>query len=379
MRFFLFLGSFFILYGALHFCALWKAHRAYPSLGLHRWGLFWLVLCGFLVTAPVAVRLLELWGADSIARPLAWIIYVWMGLLFLFVSALLALEVLWAAVRLVCGKARTVMVHRCQFWLALGSALVIVFFAMQAAREPVLEEIVIVSPKIPAEIGEVRIVQLSDLHLGMMLGRERLQPVLAQVRAARPHLLVGTGDIVDGQMGHLDGLSDLIAGVETPLGKFAVLGNHEMYVGVDHSVEFLENAGFTVLRNEARILPGILTLAGVDDILIPSGSEHAVVERDLLGSLAGESYTVYLKHRPLLPGGEEAVFDLQLSGHTHKGQIFPFSLLVRLAFPHPAGLMRTSGGRYLYSNRGAGTWGPPMRFLAPPEVTLIRLRHRGID
>lgn len=375
MRFLLFLGSFFLLYGFLHFCALWKAHRAYPSLGLHRWGLFWLSICGVLVATPVLVRLLEHAGIDSIARPLAWTAYIWMGLLFLFASILLLLELLGAAARLVRRRARTVALHRLQFWLALGGAVFIALHGMQAARRPLLEEVSLVSPKIPPEAGEIRIVQLSDLHLGLMLGEARLRPLLDLVRQADPHILVGTGDIVGGQMGHLDGLSELFAAVDAPLGKFAILGNHEFYVGADHSVEFLEKAGFTVLRNEARAIAGILTLAGVDDFLTPSGSEHGAVERELLGAQETGTYTVYLKHRPLLPVAREAAFDLQLSGHTHHGQIFPFILLTRLAFPHPGGLMRTAAGRYLYTNRGGGTWGPPMRVLAPPEVTLIRLRH----
>jgi len=375
MRFFLVLGVFFLLYGALHFCALWKAHRAYPSLGLHRWGLFWLVFCGILVAAPVLTRLLEHAGLDSIARPLAWTAYTWMGLLFLFASLLLVLELLGGAARLVRRRARTVALHRFQFWLALGGAVVIVLHGMQSARQPRLEEISLFSPKIPQEIGEVRIVQLSDLHLGLMLGEERLRPLLDLTRQARPDLLLATGDIVDGQIGHLDGLSGLFAALEAPLGKFAILGNHELYVGVDHSVEFLEASGFTLLRNEVRDLAGILALVGVDDIVIPSVADHGVVERELLASLAPDMYAVFLKHRPLLPAGNGAGFDLQLSGHTHQGQIFPFVLLTRLAFPHPAGLVRTAAGRHLYTNRGGGTWGPPLRFLAPPEVTLIRLRH----
>jgi hypothetical protein len=379
MHFFLFLGIFFLLYGALHFCVLWKAHRAYPSLGLHRWGLFWLVLCGILVATPVLVRLLEHAELDSIARPLAWTAYTWMGLLFLFASLLLVLEVLGGAARLVRRRARTVALHRFQFWLALGGAVVVVLHGMQSARQPVLEEISLFSPKIPQEIGEIRIVQLSDLHLGLMLGEERLRPILDLVRQARPDLLLATGDIVDGQMGHLDGLSDLFAALAAPLGKFAILGNHEMYVGVEHSMDFLAESGFTVLRNEIHNLAGILTLVGIDDIVIPSDREHSVVERELLHSLAADSYVVYLKHRPLLPAGGGAGFDLQLSGHTHQGQIFPFLLLTRLAFPHPAGLVRFPGGGLLYTNRGGGTWGPPMRFLAPPEVTLIRLRHREGD
>jgi len=298
-----------------------------------------------------------------------------MGLLFLFASLLLVLELLGGAARLVRRRARTVALHRFQFWLALGGAVVIVLHGMQSARQPRLEEISLFSPKIPQEIGEVRIVQLSDLHLGLMLGEERLRPLLDLTRQARPDLLLATGDIVDGQIGHLDGLSGLFAALEAPLGKFAILGNHELYVGVDHSVEFLEASGFTLLRNEVRDLAGILALVGVDDIVIPSVADHGVVERELLASLAPDMYAVFLKHRPLLPAGNGAGFDLQLSGHTHQGQIFPFVLLTRLAFPHPAGLVRTAAGRHLYTNRGGGTWGPPLRFLAPPEVTLIRLRH----
>ena len=141
-------------------------------------------------------------------------------------------------------------------------------------------------------------------------------------------------------------------------------------------MRFTERAGFTVLRGEALTVAGAITVAGVDD---PTGKGFGLLrggsERDLLSGLPRERFTLLLKHMPVVEENAAGLFDLQLSGHTHKGQIFPFNLITRLFFPTDAGLAHLPNNSHLYVSKGSGTWGPPIRFLSPPEVTVIELVH----
>ena len=123
-----------------------------------------------------------------------------------------------------------------------------------------------------------------------------------------------------------------------------------------------------------------MTIVGVDD---PAGSglrkSDGEIERELLGKAPADRFTLLLKHRPDVEKDSAGLFDLQLSGHVHKGQVFPFRLFTRLFYPMYAGFYELSTGSHLYVSRGTGTWGPPIRFLAPPEVTLIELVHEDRD
>lgn len=158
-----------------------------------------------------------------------------------------------------------------------------------------------------------------------------------------------------------------------PLGKYAVLGNHEFYAGVEWSVDFMERANFTVLRNRAAMPSPWLAVVGIDD---PTGSERGGEPppraRPMLSRIDEDRLVILLTHRPELEEGAPGSFDIQLSGHTHGGQIFPFGLLVSRVFPYFKGRYDAGNGSVLYVNRGAGTWGPPVRILSPPEITLIR-------
>ena len=177
---------------------------------------------------------------------------------------------------------------------------------------------------------------------------------------------------MDGQTDSLNGVGTLLREIKAPLGKFAVTGNHEFYAGLDRSLEFMKQAGFHVLRGEATTVAGLINIAGIDDPVVRGyGRSREVPEKELLSGLPKDKFTLFLKHRPDVEKSAEGLFDLQLSGHAHKGQIFPFTLIVRFVFPQIAGLYDFSSGSYLYVSRGSGTWGPPIRFLAPPEVTII--------
>jgi predicted MPP superfamily phosphohydrolase len=368
---------FFGLYGLLHLYGFTKLKRAlepgpWPLGGLT---LFMIMM----VLAPLLIRLLEGNDWPTLARFLAHIGYVWMGLLFLFVSCALVLDAYRILILIIQGAVRVDLSHlvpspRLSFFAPLILALTFGIFGFFQALNIRTERIAIQTAKIPRDIGRVRIVQISDVHLGLIVRQGRLAKILECVDAAHPDLLVSTGDLVDGQLNELAGLAEQIRQVKTPLGKYAVTGNHEFYAGIGTALKFTRDAGFTVLRGRGLTVPGVLNLAGVDDSAGNRfGTGHMISEKALLTDLPRSFFTVLLKHRPLPDEASIGHFDLQLSGHTHKGQIFPFTVLIDLMYPKSAGLMQFGAGSRLYVSRGSGTWGPPIRFLSTPEVTVIDL------
>jgi predicted MPP superfamily phosphohydrolase len=151
-------------------------------------------------------------------------------------------------------------------------------------------------------------------------------------------------------------------------------GNHEFITGIKESVKFIDDSGFVLLRNEATTVSNMINLVGIDDDVFKYFKKNQETsENHILSGINNNKFTILLKHRPVVLKENIGFFDLQLSGHTHAGQIFPFSLLVRLVFPYIAGYYEINKNIALYVSRGSGTWGPPFKFLAPPEVTVIEL------
>lgn len=389
----IFLTGFFLIYALLHGYFYFRLNAAVALNG--RWRAAVLLWLALMIPAPLLVRVLERADLHTPALLIAYSGYFWMGALFLFCVVALWLDIwrllatglvlLWRRLRAAIGPAMEPPVPVASRLGSLGSpraiflaaaifALVASAYGYWEAQQIRLERLVITSDKLAPEQPPIRLVQISDVHLGLIVGPARLARMLEVVRRAEPDLLVSTGDLVDGQSDGLNGAAELFRRIEPRLGKYAVLGNHEFYVGMEHSLDFHRRAGFTVLRGEAATVVEGLVLAGVDDQTgIALGLTPADQEARLRASLAPENLNLLLKHQPRLAAGPGKV-DLQLSGHVHQGQIAPFNLLVRLVHPVAMGLTLTGDGEYLYINRGAGTWGPPIRFLAPPEVTLIELR-----
>ena len=379
MRLLAFLSVFLTLYGLLHFYAFLKVTRAFAlSRGV---SVFLVCVMLFMVFCPVIVRVLERLGMETPPRFLAYTGYTWMGFLFVFVCCCSLIDLY----RLLCfagthllkmDLGKWVLAPRTAFFIALTVSLLVAIYGHLEALTIRTERITITTPKIPKELGRLRIVQISDVHLGLIVRGCRLEKILREVRAARPDILVSTGDLLDGQINDVSKTVDSFRLINTPHGKFAVTGNHEFYAGLERSLSFMKEVGFTVLRGEARDIRGVVLVAGVDDETANRfGLSNGMAEAELLSNLPGDRFVLFLKHRPLFHRGSDRLFDLQLSGHTHGGQIFPFSLIIKMLYPVDAGLLALNDGALLYVSPGSGTWGPPMRFRAPPEVTVVDLIH----
>jgi hypothetical protein len=258
------------------------------------------------------------------------------------------------------------------FLACVGVSVLLGIAASLEASRIRVEHVRLATPKLPASVQRLRIAQISDVHLGLMVRHREAAAITTLVRDARPDLVVSTGDLVDARPDHLDGLSEMFRSIPAPLGKYAVTGNHEFYAGIGPVLEFTRRAGFTVLRGETVVVGEVLRIVGVDDPTGEAlGSDPPPSEAEILGGAASPRFTILLKHRPAIHAEARSRIDLQLSGHTHRGQLFPFRLLVRLSYPFLAGLYTFDEGGALYVSRGTGTWGPRMRFLSPPEITVI--------
>jgi predicted MPP superfamily phosphohydrolase len=375
----LFLLTFFLIYGGMHLYAFLKARAAF-AFGTQT-AMFLMLFMVLMVVAPVLVRFSEKAGFETSARIMAYVGLTWGAILFLFFSASIVLD-LYRGLLSLCGLVLQrsfpgiTPSARYSFFIPLFVSLSIALYGFFEARDIRTERLIIRSNKIPKETANLKIVQISDVHLGLIVREDRLTRILRKVESERPDILVSTGDLVDGQICRLNGLEDPLKEIRAPYGKFAITGNHEFYAGFEETKCFTERAGFTLLRGEGVTPGGIINIAGVDD---PAGKYFGLVkdipEKALLSTLPRDKFTLLLKHRPFVDKESIGLFDLQLSGHVHKGQIFPFSLITKYYYPLHAGFMNLPNGSRLYVSRGSGTWGPPIRFLSPPEVTVIELVH----
>jgi uncharacterized protein len=368
---------FFLTYGAVHYYFFGKLKAAlHPPLPALACLAFFLAL---MIIAPLLVNIIERQGGHVLARVSAFFCYSWMGFLFCFFSLSLLFDcyrLLHYLAEYLSSRDLHLLIPAPQplLFITLFISLAIFIYGLFEAREVRIEKIIVRSAKIPASVGRIRIAQISDLHIGMIIQGERLKKIVAQIKACDPDILVSTGDLVDGQGDSLFNAYPFFKDYSPRLGKFAITGNHEFYAGLERALDFTRRAGFVVLRGEGRTVGGLINIAGFDDLVVRGGSPEAGDSfGKVLNQLPSDKFTLLLYHRPVIAKDSLGAFDLQLSGHTHKGQIFPFSLVTGLIFPMQAGYFNLPHHSALYVSRGTGTWGPPIRFLAPPEITLFDL------
>lgn len=362
---YIFLSIFFGLYGFLHYYFFLRLKKTIIlSLGTEIFIIFLLLFLNF---SPLSVRALERAEFFISGRIIAYIGYSWMAFIFLFFSSSVCLEIL---------KKFRVFLYLNSFFVPLIVSITLVIYGFFHAKNIGVEKVTIETQKLKK--GEViKIVQITDLHLGIILKDNFLERVVKIIDDLRPDILVSTGDLVDGQVNDISHLTKYFDNLKPPLGKYAILGNHEFYVGLNNSLSFLNKSGFEILRNRSVKVRENLLLAGIDDDTVRHyESNNYIDELSILKDLDKRDFIVFLKHKPKVLDLSKDIFDLQLSGHTHKGQIFPFTLVVKAFFPAKSGLSKydsPSKVSYLYNSRGIGTWGPPVRLLSQPEITIIEI------
>lgn len=340
------------------------------------------ITCGALalILQPIAERALP----RARARFISWPASLWMGFAFLLLMLLLASTGLQALLGAVFVDGSDGATNAARVWAA---AIVLCALAVGlqgvriALRGPVLEHIELRLPRWPPALDGFRIVQISDAHIGPLLDRRFAERLVERCNILQADLIAVTGDLVDGSVAHLADEVAPFARLRARHGVFFVTGNHDHYSGADPWVACVAGLGMRVLRNERVTIEhngAVFDLAGVEDhhAHLVSGTQR----EDLAAALTGRDPSrpvILLAHDPLtFRAAARMGIDLQLSGHTHGGQIWPFRYFVRLSTPYVVGHYRQNGAQ-LYVSRGTGFWGPAMRVFKPSEITEITLRSVG--
>jgi predicted MPP superfamily phosphohydrolase len=295
----------------------------------------------------------------------------WLGFLTNLVLALIAA---WFVVFL--GKLFSLSMPLSSVGLVMISiaALVSVYGAWNAFH-PQLKEITVQIPNLPEEWQGKKVVQLSDVHLGSVYQADFLRTIVNQVNAVQPEAVFITGDLFDGMDGALDTLVGPFQDMHSPRGTFFVTGNHETYLGVQAALNALEGTGIHILDGQIVDLGG-LKVVGIGYPERGAADDTLETLRLLQPQFAG-SPTVLLYHAPIHTDEFAAAgINLQLSGHTHLGQQYPFNLITRLMYHGLDYGLHESGDYAIYTTNGVGTWGPAMRIGNTPEIVIITLEKK---
>lgn len=337
-------------------------------------GAAWAFLCAAAALMSFAARRTKLLSRSPNLRLLA----DWGGgLWFIFVTWSFALLAVIGAADRIFGFGAGAAFSLASSFL---SAFCLIACSVRCALTPCATFIKIETDKLPPETERLRVVQLTDLHLGPSSGARQLARVLRLVREAAPDMVVVTGDVTDGRLEGRSRETAMFRRIKPKYGFFAVTGNHDFYDDVEESLKFMRMSGMRVLRGEAAEAGGIV-VEGVDDRdhLIEdkwglTRSETLIVNTK---SRFPDKFILLLRHRPVVEIGTEGFFDLQLSGHTHGGQVIPFLSSRLFIRGHSRGLKKLKHGSMLYTSNGSGYVGPPVRLFAPPEIVVIDIVKKG--
>ena len=329
---------------------------------------------------------------DAVRSAVMLPIYVWMGMLFIFFVIFLGIDLVRGSVKLATAFSVSPPADpaRRQFLARLlgGSAAVSVAgLAFVGGRkalalsEVVVEQVEVGLKRLPRALDGFRVVQICDLHLGPTLGEDWCRGIVGKVNALEPDLIVIPGDIVDGSVQRLHGYVEPLHDLRARHGVFMCTGNHEYYSGAVAWCEYFPKLGIRVLRNETVVIgddDASFDLAGIDDHrsrgMAPG---HGPDLEKALGGRDPEREVLLLAHQPVsVHEACEHGVGLQLSGHTHGGQIWPFHYITKMAQPYLAGL-HDHNGTQIYVNQGTGYWGPPLRVGTFAEITELTLRARA--
>ncbi|WP_028573834.1 metallophosphoesterase [Desulfonatronovibrio hydrogenovorans] len=371
----LFFLAFFTIYLAMHvfvwsrFCVQLKPGSRVAATGY--------AVCVLLALSPVLAHLIPVSWPKILVYSFWQFTFTWLGVIFYLFFLQLSVFLLKTVLRPFIGSS----------WPRAASftgmsivilALAIVGYGFYEASKPVQ----VVKHQFESEkiTRDIRLVFLSDLHLGVQKSSRRLGELIQLLEHQDADLIIFGGDLVNDHLEWLEDEALQLKGLTAPLGKFGVLGNHEFYPGLDKSLALFRQSEIAVLDDRKKDLESInLTLIGVTDPTpYPSPREHQEeTTRKLLKDIRPDRFNLLISHRPWgVEHAARAGVDLHLAGHTHNGQIFPFRYFVRLQFDHVYGLYQNSGTRLIVTS-GAGSWGPPIRVLAPAEIVVVDILARN--
>jgi hypothetical protein len=370
----------FAVYGLVN---LYIGFRGWQALAAaSSWRTLYLVLLLFFALSYIAGRFLERAWFSLLSEALVWIGSYWLAAMAYFLLFLLLIDLSRLIFEILpvlpADTLATIRAHQHWFFSGIiGAVAVLLVIGHWNAATPRLKPIEIRIAKWFNGGQPLKVVVASDIHLGTIIGRKRLDRIVETINGLNPDLVLFPGDIVDEDLGPVirENLGESLRSIKSRDGVFAVTGNHEYIGGADAACRYLEEHSITILRDATVSLPSGLQLVGREDRARRQFT--GMLRKSLQELMLGVDTTrpvILLDHQPF--GLDEAVragVDLQLSGHTHHGQIWPFNYITKAIYELSWGYLRV-GTTHIYVSSGVGTWGPPIRLGNSPEIVMITLR-----
>ncbi|TSA26253.1 MAG: metallophosphoesterase [Bacteroidetes bacterium] len=369
-----------VVYGAVNTYIFVRGLQAIPS-GSHCRGWF-SVLFWFIASTFILARVLERVHPSHLTAVFTWIGSFWLGFMLFFFLAVVIIDLARVLNSLLHflpsswysdpGQTKLVIL-----WIVLGLSVLYIVTGFLNARIPRIRELDLTISKPHARPGEMTVVMASDIHLGTIIASRKANRLVKKINAMHPDLVLFAGDIVDEDLAPVINynLGEALCRIQSRLGVYAITGNHEYIGGVASAVHYLEDHGIRMLRDTAVLVDEQLYLVGRDD---RDKSRFIGQPRKELEEIMVSVDTTYpvivLDHQPFnLAKHATMGIDLQLSGHTHHGQLWPFNFITDAIYELSWGYKKI-GNTHFYVSCGYGTWGPPLRLGNQPEVVKINLR-----
>lgn len=332
-------------------------------------------------------RLLSRFGANHFITALSWFNFFMMGLVVTCVFIFLCIDVFklfyWgfsnSTGKELLDSERRKFLTQYTPWAVITASLTMAGIGLQQAlKKPTLFRVKVPKKNLHPDLEGLKIVQISDLHVGDTISKPFVEQVVQMAMDQKPDIIALTGDLLDGYVENLEEDLEPLKKLAAPLGVYYITGNHEYYWDLDATLNFANTAGFQVMLNKHKMVQrgnAKLMVIGIPDQT--SLRMDGVDRLDVMAAVQGagpSDYKLFLAHQPKsYVEGEKINCDLQLSGHTHAGQMFPANLFIHLFHRYYRGLNNHEGKFWVYVNQGTGYWGPPNRLGVPSEVTLIEL------
>jgi uncharacterized protein len=334
----------------------------------------------FLAASYLAGRLLERFHPGALSAFLVWIGAFWLGAMTYFFLLALLLDlvqvVVWIAGVQDRWSALLTAHGRLGGLAAAGLVACLLLAGYLNARNPRLRRVPIAVGKALPGGAPLRVALASDIHLGTIICRRRLRRMVERINSVDADLVLLAGDVIDEDLRPVieQNLGEELRRIRSRHGVFAVNGNHEWIGGAERADAYLEEHGVTVLRDAvAEPLPGVLVIGREDRSARQFAGRRRAPLADLVAALPAHALRILMDHQPMhLDEAEAQGIDLQLSGHTHHGQLWPFQYITRKVYEISRGYGRRGDTQY-YVSSGAGTWGPPIRLGNTPEIVLLHI------
>ncbi|MBN1198608.1 MAG: metallophosphoesterase [Bacteroidales bacterium] len=379
-QFLIFLSVILIVYGSINVYIFIRGLQAIPSgTGWRTW--FSLIFWGIASTFILA-RILERAYPSLLSGIVTWIGSFWLGFMLFFFLAVVMIDLLRLANSFLHFFPPSICVNPMQtrlitLFTVLGLAVLFITASFINARIPRIKELNLTISKPNAIPGNLVIVMASDIHLGTIIASRKANRLVEKINAMNPDLVLFAGDIVDEDLAPVinNNLGNALSRIKSRLGVYAITGNHEYIGGVDKAVNYLKDHGINMLRDTAVFLENHLYLVGRDDRDKPrfTGKPRKEIE-ELLAKIDTSFPVILMDHQPFnLARHAQMGIDLQLSGHTHDGQLWPLNYLIDAIYEVSWGYKKIENTHF-YVSSGYGTWGPPLRLGNRPEIVKINLR-----